>query len=693
MNIRLTAKGAFAMDSKELNKLAQNLRSTAPLVGGMMRRSAVRKLAQDSGPETMEHLAWALGSPDPEVAQAATQALLNLGNAGSIDALCALWVKNRAPLVGQVIAQSRYVASAPVGVRVLSALQAGRPELAGESAEAVPDLVKALDEGEASMARAAAQAITMLKDQGAVDAFCALWVSKRDQRLGQIVAQQRYLASTPTSVRVLSALKADQLLVAGESAQAVPELVKALGDHDAQVAQAAAQAITMLKDQGAVDAFCAIWAKGRDERLGQALAQQGYVSQESLAMSLLTAFKAGRPSRPGADRIPHLQTHLDLCRDADPAVKATAQESLRGITDQAVIDALCEMAIADPHGQAAEIVRQHDYQPKSVGRRCLWFLLSGQTERFFVLDYELQYLRAEYQAADEDMKMRIGNLVRKSGDARLADLFHVGSQSTRRIKASEATQEEADISIEVYARNQQWETIFGLLEKVHLASAVKGLDALKAGGWRPAQADQAALLDEMLAARAAITRMPSKPVAPDVVLGGVIQGWIEQGYSGDMSRQAPDSLRQALRDGDPPSAVAALAALAKTGNLTPGDAQGAASHQHWLVRLACLALAKNVPGLGLPPRSPGNDGGSLWLEKLVPHLTHQAIHGHRAMNINPNGLEALQAALAADTTQKGEMRPWGVLLEAMVRYRLRYEIGVDDDMYIEVGETEVDIDD
>lgn len=83
------------------------------------------------------------------------------------------------------------------------------------------------------------------------------------------------------------------------------------------------------------------------------------------------------------------------------------------------------------------------------------------------------------------LRQRIGEVIRRSGDARLIGLFR---ESRRRKLASELTECEAAIVIEMYARNRQWSDIFALLFQIPLASAVGALDVLGKSGWRPSPA-------------------------------------------------------------------------------------------------------------------------------------------------------------------------------------------------------------
>jgi hypothetical protein len=99
-------------------------------------------------------------------------------------------------------------------------------------------------------------ALHALKDARVVDALCALWAKGRDAQLGSIIAEQGYAARQPVEIRVLSALQAKQLSVAGESAATIPWLVQAIHDQEATVAGGANAALRSLQDVRAVDALC-----------------------------------------------------------------------------------------------------------------------------------------------------------------------------------------------------------------------------------------------------------------------------------------------------------------------------------------------------------------------------------------------------------------------------------------------------
>ena len=133
--------------------------------------------------------------------------------------------------------------------------QAAQRLAADRSAEAVPLLAGALKDTDAQVRTTADAALHSLKNQQAVDRLCALWVEKRDAALAAVVREQGYVAAQPVKVRVLSSLLTGQ---PATDAEAVPVLVEALKDSDAQVRGTANSALRELRERDSVDVLCTL---------------------------------------------------------------------------------------------------------------------------------------------------------------------------------------------------------------------------------------------------------------------------------------------------------------------------------------------------------------------------------------------------------------------------------------------------
>ena len=476
-------------------------------------------------------------------------------------------------------------------------------------------------------------------------------------------------------------------LAEDSSSGAVPHLAEALHSDDPKVRSTADAALRALKDAVAVDVLCALWAKGRNEQLGRIVAECGYVAGKPVEVRVLSALKANRPEVAGESEAA-VKLLVDAEGDRDKEVAKSAKAALRALTNAAAVDALCELAIADPAGVMAALVKEVGYQPQSISRRCVLFLLTGQLQRYFDLDSEFQHLRAEYRAGDEGLRRRIGELIRQSGDTKLMGLFR---ESRRRKLASKLTEQEAATVLDVYVRNRQWSEIFALLFQIPLVSAVAALDLLGRSGWRPQSPVEAALLDELVELRSAIGEIPERAPAPEVAFGAVLARWIERGRSAEFVGQSPDTLRKAMARGFPPDAVAALAALVSSGRIATGDIEKVRTHRHWMVRLACLALCEIAPQLAFSETPIGRDSGKIWIEHLAPAVLDGALYRRRAVSLNADQLDALQAALAQGGDRKNRRWACGRLIEALARHHLQRTIAVDEQMTVEIVETAIEV--
>lgn len=122
------------------------------------------------------------------------------------------------------------------------------------------------------------------------------------------------------------------------------------------------------------------------------------------------------------------------------------------------------------------------------------------------------------------------------------------------------------------------------------------------------------------------------------------------------------------------------------------DDSEARTHQHWLVRLACLALYDVAPQFAFADMPTGGDGGGRWIERLAPAVLDAVVYRQRAVRLNPDQLGALQAALKVGRDRRDGRWAWGRLLEALARHHLRHTIEVDERMTVEIGETAIEVD-
>lgn len=227
--------------------------------------------------------------------------------------------------------------------------------------ETVPILARALRHTDAYVRARAREALSDLASQPAIDALCAEWFFSRDTESGRLIGQRGYIASEPTDVRVFSGLKAARLgLLREEAVPAIPHLLAAVLDSDAEIAQSAQQLLCALDSQAAIDALCAEWFRSRFEEAGRLVRECRYVASGPGDLRVWSTLKSGQsaPLRNGSDAVGYV---LMATHDPDPEVAKGAEEVLRGLESQEAIDALCIRWFRSRNPVAATLIRECEY--------------------------------------------------------------------------------------------------------------------------------------------------------------------------------------------------------------------------------------------------------------------------------------------------------------------------------------------
>lgn len=276
------------------------------------------------------------------------------------------------------------------------------------------------------------------------------------------------------------------------------------------------------------------------------------------------------------------------------------------------------------------------------------------------------------------MQQRIRETITRIGDTRMKGLFVVEKKSTT---LGELTAEEADLLVQINARNKNWTKLFSFLGILPARAIGKAVQAMHAAGFRPESEDDAALFDRLVAIVGQISDAP-KVARAGIPASPAMRMWLERGETGDMSKLAEPQLRGKLNDDTKYSdRIAAMAALRKQGKLTPADLESGARSDQWLVRIATSILG------GPPPAA--EPGGSLWIERLAPVLDAEAGWGGKPFQVTRDGFEALQAGLARmpDKRAAGGL----LLLEAVVGHSMAHEIELDYGAHVTITEDAIEI--
>jgi virulence-associated protein VagC len=226
------------MDAKRLQKYQQRLYSRTPLIGERRWRKAAQALVQDGSPKAAQALAEAIVHSDEQARGVMLEALWQLADRGCIDAVCAVWATTRHTALTTLLTRRAWVASSPVNVKVLSALQAGRLEVATRGGtEVIEPLVRACEDISPTIAERARTCLLGLQNANAIDALCARWAKDRQALLTQVIEQAGYTARQPLEVRVLTALQVERVeVVTTGGSEVVEPLLQACEDADSTIA-------------------------------------------------------------------------------------------------------------------------------------------------------------------------------------------------------------------------------------------------------------------------------------------------------------------------------------------------------------------------------------------------------------------------------------------------------------------------
>lgn len=244
------------------DRLLARLLGRAPLIGGPLRRRALRALLALGQPWSVREAADAVAG-DPASWEALRPGLLALRDAGCRNAVCAAWERSRHAGLAELVVAWGHVPAGPGCLNVLVALKLGlrgalveSPDGAG-GAEVAQELLRACGDADPALAATAKDWLGTLTDPGALDWLAARWAESRDESLLAPLRRAGHVPLGPPALHVLTALKlgrADALTAAG--AEGALALLGACADADPEIAAGARQALRRLRDPRAQDAVC-----------------------------------------------------------------------------------------------------------------------------------------------------------------------------------------------------------------------------------------------------------------------------------------------------------------------------------------------------------------------------------------------------------------------------------------------------
>ena len=370
------------------------------------------------------------------------------------------------------------------------------------------------------------------------------------------------------------------------SREAVPLLVRALGDKNEEVRAAAREALGSLKGQDAVDALCVQWMSSRDPALAAIIREQRFVAQEPPEAHILSAFCSGQTPRVNnRARLKALEAAID---DKETDLAKAARDMITGQKDSAILDILTKQAINDPRGKLAQLCIESGFRNTDDATNCVYLLVTGQLDAYFSQQDDFEHVRRAYDKADEALRANIMRVV-QSGDLRFQKFFKKGTRRHER--------DETDILAEVQTglHHQNWPQLFELFLEAPMKYSYPILEHFRRAGWEPPEAPEGS--DEIAKKRAearrslyravlqlsdgfAVTPGAPAPEKQDNSLRSVTLD------PGPMAKEAAKELIARIESAPPMEAMVAVAALAQQGTVDEQTRNRIQNHEHWPVRLA-----------------------------------------------------------------------------------------------------------
>jgi hypothetical protein len=185
-----------------------------------------------------------------------------------------------------------------------------------------------------------------------------------------------------------------------------------------------------------------------------------------------------------------------------------------------LVEAMCAAAVSteDPH--LVRLCGEHDLVPEDPRQAAMFFLLTGQRERYRLADPNHSLLALTYRGASTKERARI-----QSGVVAEPDLVRVLADSLRRDRMAGLTPGETRYLVDGFAQRKDWPTLWALAKDLPVREAVDAVRQIH--DWRPGDGD-APLFDilagadpkELLVSRtmlrnswARLIPMPGIPVA------------------------------------------------------------------------------------------------------------------------------------------------------------------------------------
>ena len=146
---------------------------------------------------------------------------------------------------------------------------------ASRDPKVVPHLVAALDSADADVRQIVRDALLKLEPGAQADALCATWASSRSTQAGEILRQNKLVASQPLELRTLTACWAGTVQVS--TSNDVAQVAALLKDRQPEIRTAAGTALRSLQRTSLQSALCELAISQPDGQIAGLCKESGYV--------------------------------------------------------------------------------------------------------------------------------------------------------------------------------------------------------------------------------------------------------------------------------------------------------------------------------------------------------------------------------------------------------------------------------
>jgi hypothetical protein len=175
--------------------------------------------------------------------------------------------------------------------------------------------------------------------------------------------------------------------------------------------------------------------------------------------------------------VPELLTAFD---EIGPYRAYDVRQAIRNLTQPDAQEAVCRVFISDnPRWLEAEDMRAAGYRPNGLlpFEQALFYFLTGDYESYDAVDFNRQMLKSTYGVANNEMRRRILEAVRESGQVEYLDIIR--GQADGNIG-----RKEANIMVSTLVQHRRWVELWRLAIELPPLASIEAVQMLPHGGWQ-----------------------------------------------------------------------------------------------------------------------------------------------------------------------------------------------------------------